>query len=133
MKRKTHDELTRAAKVAGHKSLPDWLDSGRVVAGAGQGESRSPRLDADVCATVRGHAAQVTAALSSISEMLDNEHKKIAANPKALKALHTVRQEYRRFLERLRTVGLEDMTMTDPIVFKIFDHVRRNLEVMGFG
>ena len=127
MKRKTHDELTRAAKVAGHKSLSDWLDSGRVAAGAGPCESRSPRRTADVCTTVRSHAAQATGALSSIREVLDNEHKEIAANPEALKALKTLREEYHRFLKLLRSVGLDDMTMTDPFVLKVLDHVRRNL------
>lgn len=125
MKPETHEALGRAAKVAGYKSLSDWLDSGRVAAGAGPCESHSPRRTADVCTTLRGHSAQVTDALSSIREILDCEHKQIAANPKALKALKTVREEYRLFLELLRNVGLEDVTMTDPIVLKMLDYVRR--------
>jgi hypothetical protein len=127
MKPPTRKALGRAAKVAGYKTLGDWLDSGRAVAGAGPGESRSPRRTADDSSKVRGYAAQAEDALRSIREVLDNEHKEIAANPEALRALKTVREEYHRFLDCLRHMGLEDMTTTDPIVFKILEHVRRNL------
>src|ERR1035438_1581986 len=70
---RTHDHLTRAARLAGYKSLSDWLDSGRVAAGAGPSESRSPRRTADVCAAVRSHSAQVMDALSCIREVLDDD------------------------------------------------------------
>jgi len=108
----THDELIRAAKVAGYKSLGAWLDAKALTAGPPQKSRQDSRQisSADTCSAFLCHAAQAKEALAEMREVIDCEHEKIGANAKAAIALRSVRDGYRRLLRLLRNVGLDAVT-----------------------
>jgi hypothetical protein len=108
----THDELTRAAEVAGYKSLGDWLDAKALTAGPPQKSRQDSRRisSANACSVFVRQSAQAKEALAEMRDVIDCEHEQIGTNAKAANALRSVRNEYRRLLALLCNVGLDEAT-----------------------